>query len=168
MLQITLTQKGHDKPITAMTADELYEAGRHAWVLGSKADRERFALIVYNNTVLQAVEIDDLEEVTVINAHGREQRRRAIVGRVLSAGHPVYDAFVGQVAPMRSTQNPIKYVESEHDLTPCLCGCGEIVRSAFVAGHDQRAIHERIAKFGTVAKFLTWFDATYDATASAA
>jgi hypothetical protein len=31
----------------------------------------------------------------------------------------------------------------------------------FMPGHDQRAIHERIAKIGSVKDFLAWFDATY-------
>jgi hypothetical protein len=31
----------------------------------------------------------------------------------------------------------------------------------FVSGHDQRALHERVAKIGTVAEFLRWFDQTY-------
>lgn len=162
MLQITLTQKSHpDKPITAMTQSELYEAGRYAWVLGAAADRERYALIVFNNTVLQAIDIDRLEEVVVTSAKGKPQQRRAFHGSVLAAGHPVYDAFVGKSAPAVSTQNPIKYVETDFDITPCRCGCGESIRADFLPGHDQRAIHDRIAKFGSVAKFLDWFDSHY-------
>jgi hypothetical protein len=104
-MRITLTQKSHpDKPITAMTKSELYEAGRHAWVLGSAADRERYVLIVFNNTVLQAIDIDRLEDVIVTTAKGKKQQRRAIQGTVLAAGHPVYDTFVGKAAP--SIQHP--------------------------------------------------------------
>ena len=33
-------------------------------------------------------------------------------------------------------------------------------------GHDQRAIHERIAKIGTVKDFITWFDDTWTEPAS--
>jgi hypothetical protein len=161
MLQITLTQKGHSTPITAMTTEELYEAGRYAWVLGNRADKERYALFVFNTTVVQAVEIESLEDVRVINDKGIEQDRRAIHGKVLSAGDKVHDTFVGKVAPKPSTQNPIKYVEHHLDLTECRCGCGEVVRADFLPGHDQRAIHERIAKLGTVANFLDWFDSTY-------
>lgn len=153
MLQITLTQKGHARPIPAMTAEELYEAGRSAWVLGAKADKERHALLVFNDTVLQAIEIERLE-----SAGGR----RAIHGRVLEAGDPVHDAFVGRQAPLPTTRNPIKYFTHELDLGQCRCGCGERVRGDFVPGHDQRAIHERIAKIGSVADFLAWFDEVYD------
>lgn len=162
MLQITLTQKSYNKPITAMTPAELYEAGRYAWVLGAQADRETYALIVFNNTVLQAVQIESLEDVVVTNKKGLPQNRRAIHGEVLGAGHPVFERFVGNVAPKPSTQNPIKYVEDELDLTACLCGCGGPVRADFLPGHDQRAIHERIALLGSVANFLRWFDQTYE------
>lgn len=161
MLQITLTQKGHTKPITAMTTEELYDAGRYAWVLGTKANKEQYALIVFNNTVLQAIDIDTLEEVKVPTPSGGEQSRRAIHGTILQSGHKVYDTFVGKEAPMPSTQNPIKYVDHPLDLTECRCGCGQPVRADFVPGHDQRAIHERIAKIGTVANFIDWFDETY-------
>lgn len=162
MLQITLTQKGHSKPVTAMTAEELYESGRYAWVLGAKADKERYALIVFNNTVLQAIEIDSLEDVIVTSGKGDEQARRAIHGTVLKAGHAVYDALVGKQAPMPSTQNPIKYIDHALDLTECKCGCGQPVRADFLPGHDQRAIHDRISKIGTVADFINWFDKTFD------
>jgi len=40
------------------------------------------------------------------------------------------------------------------------------VRSQFVTGHDDMTIHARIAKVGTVADFLDWFDATFDARRS--
>jgi hypothetical protein len=32
-------------------------------------------------------------------------------------------------------------------------------------GHDQRAIHDRIAKLGGVREFIEWFDATYQPAA---
>jgi hypothetical protein len=36
-----------------------------------------------------------------------------------------------------------------------------IALGAFLPGHDQRAIHARIARVGTVVEFLRWFDAHY-------
>jgi len=46
----------------------------------------------------------------------------------------------------------------------CACHCGTpINRGDFLPGHDQRAIHERIAKVGTV---ITWFDETWTESAS--
>jgi hypothetical protein len=32
----------------------------------------------------------------------------------------------------------------------------------FVAGHDQRVIHQRIAKIGSVAHLIRWFDRHHD------
>jgi hypothetical protein len=55
----------------------------------------------------------------------------------------------------------------ERDLTPCLCGCGEPVKAAFASGHDQRAIHERVGRFVSVAGFIRWFDDTYRPEAEA-
>lgn len=41
----------------------------------------------------------------------------------------------------------------------CRCGCGEMtIGGDFVSGHDQKAIHERIARIGTVGEFLDWMD----------
>jgi hypothetical protein len=39
-------------------------------------------------------------------------------------------------------------------------------RDDFLPGHDQRAIHERIAKVGTVKDFITWFDDSWTEPAS--
>jgi hypothetical protein len=36
----------------------------------------------------------------------------------------------------------------------------------FLPGHDQRAIHERIAKVGAVKDLITWFDDTWTEPAS--
>ncbi|MGY3567928.1 hypothetical protein [Sinomonas sp. RB5] len=43
----------------------------------------------------------------------------------------------------------------------CRCGCGQPSSRDFLPGHDQRAIHERIKKVGTVSDFLDWFDAHF-------
>ena len=78
-------------------------------------------------------------------------------GPILGPAHPVYDHFAGQPAPTKG-RNPVGYFKSEFDLRPCLCRCGGISYNNFLPGHDQRAIHERIGKIGTVKDFLTWFD----------
>lgn len=31
----------------------------------------------------------------------------------------------------------------------------------FAIGHDQKALHARISKIGTVREFIDWFDSTY-------
>ena len=33
----------------------------------------------------------------------------------------------------------------------------------FVPGHDQKALHERVARIGTVYEFIQWFDRTHPA-----
>lgn len=44
----------------------------------------------------------------------------------------------------------------------CHCGCGEPVATGwFLIGHDQKALHARVAKVGTVREFIDWFDNTY-------
>ena len=132
-----------------MTAEELHEANRGCWVLGERADREQFALFSYDGIVRQAMQIDRIVPAG---------ERRALEGTVLGRGHDVYDAFVGKPAPTR-TRNPVAYVETEVAAPACACGCGAAVtKGYFVPGHDQKAVHERVAKVGTVREFIEWFD----------
>lgn len=132
----------------------------------TRARKERFAVIVgagtQNDSYVMALEIHDVElaEAAPVDSH-RDDRYR-IKGRVLQAGHPVYDAYVGQAAA--ATRNPIHYRATAFDLTACRCGCGEPARSDFLPGHDQRAIHDRVARFGSVARFIDWFDAAFQRT----
>lgn len=75
--------------------------------------------------------------------------RRALRGKILRADHPVFDQYVGQEAPVMGPRNPVTYFESPLDGQGCCaCGCGELVplQRDFLPGHDQRAIHERIAR----------------------
>jgi hypothetical protein len=165
MLIIKLTKETYAKPLDAMSDEEMFEAGRGNWVLGDQADRERYAVIGTGakdgrpGVVRVAVEID-----SIVNSDERRKNstkfRRRIEGKMLEPGHPVYDEWVGEEMP--SFQNPINYQPTKHDQRDCWCGCGEVVmQGMFLPGHDQRAIHERIAKIGTVADFIRWFDDTY-------
>ena len=91
-----------------------------------------------------------------------EPRYRQIVGQILTKGHPVFDAYVGKPSPVIGVRNPVSYIDADEDLRRCECGCGaEVSHGPFVSGHDQRALHERVAKIGTVAEFLCWFDQVY-------
>jgi len=133
-----------------LTEEELYEANRGCWVLGARADREQFAIINYKGVIRQAIEIKQIVPAG---------NRRAIEGRILSAGHPVYDAYVGKPSPVGTVRNPITYFESEFAARVCGCGCGaEVNLGYFLPGHDQKALHDRVAKIGTVHDFLLWFD----------
>lgn len=145
----------------SMTPEELYNANRGCWVLGARADEEQYALLSFDGTVRQAIEIDRIVPIP-------QRNRRALEGRVLHPGHPVYDKYVNKPSRVKGVRNPITYFDDEEDRT-CACGCGADLASArdFLPGHDQRAIHDRIAKVGSVKSFLQWFGATYqDETAA--
>lgn len=135
----------------SMTDQELYEANRGCWVLGARADDETHALLSYGGTVRQAIAIDQIVFIPSRN-------RRAMEGRILRPGDPVHDRYVGQPSPVIGVRNPITYFDE--DLRTCGCDCGSelTTKAEFIAGHDQRAIHARIAKVGSVKDFLAWFD----------
>ncbi|MCX5303068.1 hypothetical protein OG304_06325 [Streptomyces sp. NBC_00160] len=137
-----------------MDDEAIFRANRGCWVLGERAEKERYALLSCERKVRMAIEIDRLVPV----AGGR----KAIEGRFLKAGNEVYDAYVGDEPPVGSVRNPITYFDSEHDSRLCGCGCGEQVASGwFLIGHDQKALHARVSKIGTVREFIDWFDTTY-------
>jgi len=139
---------------TSMTEHELYEANRGCWVLGTRTDVEDYALISYGGVVKQALRIDDI----VATSGGR----RALEGEILKAGHEVYDNYVGKPSPVSRVRNPITYFAPAVGQRLCRCGCdGTVEKGAFLPGHDQRAIHERVSKVGTVVDFIEWFDATF-------
>ncbi|WP_190038508.1 hypothetical protein [Streptomyces fructofermentans] len=134
-----------------MDDEALFRANRGCWVLGERADREQYALLSAQGTVRQAIEIDSLLPVS--------GGRRAMAGRYLSAGHPVYDAYVGKPQPVEPTRNPVTYFDSPHAARECGCGCGvPVTLGWFLTGHEQKALHDRVAKIGTVHQFIEWFD----------
>jgi hypothetical protein len=127
--------------------------------MGKKAEHERYAIVSGVGTAQQAIEIRQ-----VVDVNGG---RRAFVGSVLQPGDPVHDLYIGKPAPNGNQQNPITYFESPLGNRVCARHCGTpINRGDFLPGHDQRAIHERIAKVGTVKDFITWFDDTWTEPAS--
>lgn len=135
-----------------MSDAEMYEANRGCWVLGERADEENYALFSHKGVVKMAMTIDRIEATT--------SKRRALVGRVLTAGDRVHDIYVGGPALIQKARNPITYVEDPRfDARLCACGCGtQISRGDWVPGHDQKALHERIARVGSVKQFVQWFD----------
>lgn len=142
---------GYDPTVPA---EELFERNRGIWSLGRRATREEYALFssTHDKKVKFVVRIGGEFE-----QHGRKQ---ALTGEVLPLDHPVSEEWVGKPAPDRF-RNPVTYVPSTRT---CACGCGETVigASVFAPGHDQRAIHERIArKWGTTLDFIEWFDNEY-------
>ncbi|MGW4420492.1 hypothetical protein [Streptosporangium sp. NPDC004631] len=138
-----------------MSPSEIYRDNHGYYVLGARADRENYALFSApdhngERTVVLVVEIDKIDRETVPG-------RGVITGNILSEGHPVFDAYVGN--PITGNRNPINYIDSVVGRRTCACGCGtEISLGQFVPGHDQRALHERVGQIGTVLDFLDWFD----------
>jgi hypothetical protein len=137
-----------------MSDEALFCANRGCWVLGERAEKEQYALLSFDGKVCMAIEIDRLVPVT--------GGRKAIKGRFLKAGDAVYNAYAGEDTPAEPARNPITYFDSLHDTRLYGCGCGEPVAGDwFLTGHDQKALHARVAKIGTVREFLDWFDSTY-------
>jgi hypothetical protein len=140
-----------------LPVEQLFAQNRGRWVLGARADREKYATFSYtgDHTVKFLAEIDGFERIG---------NRRAIVGRVLEADHPLCRRWVGAPAP-DNFRNPITYFkEPGAPPSTCACGCGEPVppNRSFLPGHDQKAVHARITKqWGGTIGFIDWFDATY-------
>ncbi|GAA1959401.1 hypothetical protein [Catenulispora subtropica] len=168
MIQITLGKQRSVDPLRDdlkrsrvgwaedMSREELFNVARGVWSMsGRRVERERYAVVSGDTVIRMAIEIDG-----IVPCSGG---RRAFTGRPLEPGHPVYDLYVGKPAPNGAQQNPITYFDSVLDNRVCNCGCGQAInRGDFLPGHDQRAIHERISKVGSVKDFLAWFDATWD------
>lgn len=142
-----------------LTSQEIYERNRGVWYLSARAERERYT--AFSSTVAGVI-------VAVVANEGIENidgRRKAIIGKVLEPGDPVYDALAGQPMPDRH-RNPVTYADDPVDQRTCACGCGGVVTGGrvFLPGHDQRAVHERIARqWGDTLRFIQWFDNEYGA-----
>jgi hypothetical protein len=107
------------------------------------------------------VEIEEIE--TIPPKDPDRSAKRAIRGRVLDAADPTCALLIGR--PVDAHRNPVTYMDDPgRGAKTCACGCGESVtgKSDFLPGHDQRAIHERIARqWEDTLGFIEWFDATY-------
>ncbi len=146
-----------------MSPQALYDANHGTWALGARANRERYALVQFQGTVVQAIEIKRVEPVAGRYA-GRETSRRSVIhGDILAEGHPVYDKYVNKASPIAPQRNPVGYFDAPEDHTPCLCGCGQPTPAGkdFQTGHDQTALHDRVGQIGSVKQFIDWFDATH-------
>ncbi len=148
--------------------EELFEQNRGIWLLGRRADDERFATFSHDGRIVIVAQIDGIELRPWADARGRRDKK-AVVGHVLGPGDRAYDHFIGQT--VAGHRNPVSYVDDPEprpkpDANLCACGCGSSVSSEkhFVAGHDQRAVRERITRqWGDTIGFVDWFDATFPA-----
>lgn len=173
MIEITLGDATDIDPITddlgrdrigfaaTMSPLALYDAAHGSWVLGKRADSERFAIFTHAGVVRQAVEIERIEQVTNRSMNDPRDDRSVIHGRILEPGHPVFDSLVNRPSPVEPHRNPVRYFDHEFDNAerPCRCNCGGYVSGKeFLPGHDQTALHDRVRQIGSVAEFLDWFD----------
>jgi hypothetical protein len=137
--------------------EENWQNNRGYWALGARAHRESYVLFSHNepHEVVMAAGIDK-----IIDAPGKPGRK-IIEGEPLPEDHAVYQAYVGRPTPPSArVRNPVTYFDSTVGGWPCGCGCGEeIFAGEFVRGHEQTALHQRVAQIGTIPEFLRWFDA---------
>ena len=137
------------------TPADIYARNRGPWYLGAAAAHERYAVLasVPADAIVAVIELAGLDDA----GNGR----KALRGAVLGPGHPVHDALHGR-PPFDSHRNPVTYVAHPLDHARlCACGCGSPVTGVrvFHVGHDQRAVHERIARgWGGSLAFVQWFD----------
>lgn len=139
-----------------LSDDLVYEQNRGIWVLGQRAHTEKLATFSYAGAVVVVISLEAIEDVPPLPG---QRVKQAIRGRVLRVGDADYDALVGR--PVDQHRNPVTYLE---ETRRCGCGCGGEVTGnrVFRAGHDQRAVHSRIAQqWGTTLRFIDWFDRTY-------
>ncbi len=169
MLHITLTGKQVANDPTDPLDRTFYGWGEHDsimqnwrnnrgyWVLGARAQRESYVLFSYAGTheVVMAAKIDD-----IVDAPGKPGRK-IIEGEPLAEDHAVHQAYVGKPTPDSArVRNPVTYFETTIGGWPCGCGCGaEIFAGEFVRGHEQTALHQRVAQIGSIQDFIRWFDA---------
>lgn len=143
-----------------LSDEDVYEQNRGVWRLGGRAKNERFATFSFDGIVRVVIEITGIEKIPSL---GGEPEKDALIGRVLEPSDPEYDALIGQ--PVDTHRNPVTYgPDPSSEPRSCACGCGGDVpdNRAFLPGHDQRAIHDRIAReWGTTLAFINWFDTTY-------
>lgn len=137
-----------------------WNANRGHWVLGQRARGERYVIFSFvdDREIVLAAEILDVVEAP------DKPGKKIIEGVPLGPGHPVHDAFVGQPQPASArVRNPVTYLDAAVGGWPCGCGCGaEIFAGEFVRGHEQTALHQRVARIGTIPEFIRWFDALHD------
>jgi hypothetical protein len=104
------------------TPQQLWDNNRGIWSLNeSRIATERWAALNYQNQVILVAELQDpVYEVVPDNRTGAQ--KKALIGRVLSAGHPVHEALLG--AQVEYRRNPVSY-----DPDPAIEGAGDARQS---------------------------------------
>ena len=105
---------GYDPTIPV---DELFAVNRGTWVMGPRANRERYAAFSYAGEI----EVRRRDRIRVEPA--KFGGRKIIVGQVLDPDHPITQRIVGSLAPDNS-RNPVTYHDDPDANRVCPCGCG--------------------------------------------
>jgi hypothetical protein len=147
---------GYDQTVPL---EDLFARNRGRWVLGARAERERYAAFSYTGDH----KIKFIAEIEGFQDYGS---KRAIIGHLLDESDPIAQRLAGTDVPDHH-RNPVTYF-TERDAEPvtCACGCGGVLGTsrAFIPGHDHKAIHSRITRqWGSTLAFIEWFDRTYAA-----
>jgi hypothetical protein len=151
-----------------LTGEEVFEQNRGMWYLRpDKVEKERYATFSFRGKIVTVAEIAGVQTLPWQSPRGRRDKQ-ALTGRALAAGHPAYEHFIDRLVSGTS-RNPVSYIDDPEprpapEPNSCTCGCGTPVPEGknFVPGHDQRAVHERIARqWGDTLGFVRWFDEAY-------
>jgi hypothetical protein len=140
-----------------LSDQNIYDQNRGVWFLGRRARTQKVATFSHNGKVVAVVSIEHVDEIP---ARGIHKAKQAIRGQVLKPGDRDYEDLIGM--SVDAHRNPVTYLAT--GVRTCACGCGADVAGnrVFLPGHDQRAIHDRIAQeWGTTLKFIEWFDDIY-------
>ena len=137
-----------------MAPEEVYERNRGCWHLGARADKEQFAVFSYKGEGVLAMEIRGLVE------DPKRPGRRILEGEIL--GRVIRCTTGGWVRRPRRTETPCGTSTPSSTRRSAGADVARLSCTTISPGHDQRAIHDRIAKLGSVKDFLDWFDRTWD------
>lgn len=139
-----------------ITEQEAWTAARGVRKINrDRAGRQRFAIVVGNGRVCAVAELTGMTPIG---------DRYALEGQVLAAGHPIREAYLGQVDPAPGDgQHPVTYCELPEEQqfrAQCGCGCGEASDRDYLPGHDVRALQARVRDYfhGSVKEMLDWVD----------
>jgi hypothetical protein len=142
----------------AASNQDLWEHNRGTWRLNlPRARREDYVLFSHKGAVKFVAEIHGAESIG-------DRNRIILNGQPLGPDHPMSRRWVVGAPAPDGNRNPVHYFyDSASAASICRCGCAEPVPPgrAFLPGHDQKAVHERIAKrWGGTVGFIEWFDST--------
>ncbi len=94
-----------------MTAEELYEATRGIWAVGTQRDRAEYGMAVYQGIVREVYRIQRWQPAGTLTYHTRDSKGFKLSGRWEFEGNvatDIRDEYVGNSVGMGG-QNPIRY-----------------------------------------------------------